>query len=220
MKTAFLLSGRHTDSEINDFLQRKASKGLFLEDSKGNFLLFKKGSLFKCLCSYTVSAGHFAVPAEWVLDEELRKLKELGWSRICIGAIVNLLDTRRGMFLASENPEAEIPKSSDKIQKLLFLNSLKTILGNLLLLAAFVFAVLFGYNKYAGSASYELFLKLVTIPVAVSFIFSFTALVYLLARIGKITCKPKTRLYRFIDYSVVATAVLIVVTTACLLFIL
>lgn len=222
-KKAFLLLTRHTDSEITDFLQKKAESGWMLSSMKGNIFRFKRESYKgKRVCAYSYLSRTPEVQTELQLRQELPHLRKIGWDMICISGAENIADTRRHAFLYEEKKADERPETEPDVERKAERRGRRKVFSNLLLSLLYLafISILFSFDIIRITSS--------TLYLISSFVFSilllfciFLSIRTLIALVEKRKNKEKyirEGKYRYLDYSTLAIFLTLLLFVAFLAF--
>lgn len=218
-RKSFLLLTRHTDSEITDFLQRKAEKGWMLTSVKGNIFRFRREPYSgKRVCAYSFLSRTPETQTEIQLREELPYLRKNGWDMIAISGAENIADTRRHAFLYEEKKADDYPKTEPDVDKKSAKRGRRKIFSNLvlsLLYLAFI-SILFSFDiiRITSSPLYLIASCIFSVLLLLCIFLSIRALITLLERRKNQDGYIKKGLYRYLDYStllIFATLLLFVI---------
>ena len=201
----FLLIKQHTDAEITYVLQKQAQEGWWLSECKGNkFIFSKKAAITEGVCCHTVHAPNFGVIAEDTIEDEKEKWAEAGWEVFCTGALQNVQDSRRQVFLYSKDPALEVIEEPEESKKSAIKRGLSKGISNLVICLAYI--ILAGYGLLLEKLEAVMgFIALATGLVSAGF--SVLSVVYSLQLRKAYDKTVQTGRYYYIDIATIATSV-------------
>lgn len=142
----FILIKEHTDSEITHILQKQAKDGWWLSECKGNkFIFSQKTYANENVCCHTVHAPCLGVVSEEVIDKEKDKWANEGWYVFCEGALQNVQDSRRQVFLYSKNPNSNVIEEPEESKNSAIKRGLNKGFSNLAICIAYLVATCYGF---------------------------------------------------------------------------
>lgn len=200
----FILIKQHTDAEITYVLQKQAKEGWWLSECKGNKLIFtKKSEITEGVCCHTVHSPSFGLIAEDVIDEQKDKWAEKGWEVFCTGALQNVQDSRRQVFLYSKAPALEVIEEPEESKKSAIRRGLSKGISNLVICLAYCVIALYGMM----TGKLETLMGFIALATGlVSAVLSVLSVIYSLQLKKDYTKAVQTGHYYYIDVATIATS--------------
>ncbi len=215
-KVGFILLKCHDDSELTNYLQRKAEEGWWLSCVKGNRFIFERRAYEgRRICSYTFSSREPEIPTEIQLSRYLPQLRKNGWDTICFSGPENLVDNRRHVFLYEEKKGSPMPKCLDVEDEYALKCRKRKVFSNLLLCLLFELFIFIAIRsdliRIVSSSSYLLFTLLFLISITACLCLSILSLAVHLKDKKERGSALRSGQYRFIDHSTRLISVIIIV---------
>lgn len=203
----FILIKQHTDSEITHVLKRQAKEGWWLSECKGNkFIFSKKPDINENVCCHTVHAPCFGVVAEDAIDNEKEKWENAGWNIFCEGALQNVQDSRRQVFLFSNDLNLEAIEEPEVSRNSAIKRGLNKGISNLIICIAYLAATCYGFI----TGKLETFMAIIAFATGlVSTILGVLSISYSISLKKDYIKACKSGHYYYIDRATIATSIML-----------
>lgn len=113
----FILLLNHDDNSLTAYLQHCLERGEQFVNVSGNIFTFKKTEPSKeqriAVVTYTCENPDLKMKFE--LEDYTALMKKLGWQVLSVGKPENIFDSKRHVFLQTDDPELELPETDRKL---------------------------------------------------------------------------------------------------------
>ncbi len=201
----FILIKQHTDFEITHILQQQAKKGWWLLECKGNkFIFSKKTDINENVCCHTVHSPSFGVVSEDIIDNDKDKWANDGWHIFCEGSLQNVQDSRRQVFLYSNDPNVAVIEEPEDSKNGAIKRGLNKGFSNLFICISYLVATCYGFM----TGRLETFMAIIAFATdLVSTVLGVLSILYSLKLKKDYVKACKSGHYYYIDLATIATSI-------------
>ena len=112
----FILLLNHDDRSLSDYLQHCLERGEQLVSASGNIFTFKKTEPCReRIAAVTYTSENPDLKMKFEMEDYAALMKKRGWRVLSVGKPENIFDSRRHVFLQTDQPDPEMPVSDPKL---------------------------------------------------------------------------------------------------------
>ena len=112
----FILLLNHDDISLSAYLQHCADRGEEFVKASGNVFTFrKKEPAGKRIAAVTYFNDDPDLKMKFQIEDYTALMKKRGWKTICSGAPEDIFDSKRHVFLETDQPDIEFPNTNPKL---------------------------------------------------------------------------------------------------------